>query len=174
MIATGNARLFSGSRVYRGDSITYKPRYQGHHLRRLQGRPIIRVSSPARASPTPDFNHYHLTNASFTTSNRQKPSFHLKASTIEYRPNDEVVLKNVVVYVGDVPVSFTSHSSSSRSPDSRPTYQFEIGNSGQFGYFIDNTYNWVANDKMRGSVEFDVRQKRGYAGAASTSSISPP
>jgi LPS-assembly protein len=31
---------------------------------------------------------------------------------------------------------------------------------------MDNTYNWVANDKMRGSVEFDVREKRGYAGGA--------
>ena len=48
--------------------------------------------------------------------------------------------------------------------DSRPTYQFEIGNSGQFGYFMDNKYNWVANDKMRGTVEFDLREKRGYAG----------
>jgi lipopolysaccharide assembly outer membrane protein LptD (OstA) len=108
-------------------------------------------------------NHYRLKDASFTTSNRQNPSFHLQASTIEYRPNDEVVLKNVVVYVGDVPVFYFPIFVQSLT-DSRPTYQFQIGDSGQFGYFIDNKYNWVANDKMRGDVEFDVREKRGYAG----------
>ena len=112
---------------------------------------------------TPDLNHYRLTNASFTTSNREHPSFHLQASTIEYRPNDEVVLKNVVLFVGDVPVFYFPLFVQSLT-DTRPTYQFEIGDSGQFGAFMDNKYNWVANDKLRGDVEFDVREKRGFAG----------
>jgi LPS-assembly protein len=161
VIATGNVRLFSSSRVYRGDSLTYN----------LDSKAITSTTFKAADYPrfiagqtvtTPDFNHYHLTNASFTTSNRQNPSFHLKASTIEYRPNDEVVLKNVIVYIGDVPVFYFPLFVQSLT-DSRPTYQFEVGNSGQFGYFIDNTYNWVASDKIRGSVEFDAREKRGYA-----------
>ncbi len=29
---------------------------------------------------------------------------------------------------------------------------------------MDNRYNWVANEKMRGDVEFDLRQTRGFAG----------
>ena len=162
MIATGNARIFSGVRVYRGDSITYNLDTKGitstvfkaaDYPRFIQGQSVT----------TPDFNHYHLTNASFTTSNRQNPSFHLKASTIEYRPNDEVVLKNVVAYVGNVPVFYFPLFVQSLT-DSRPTYQFQIGDSGQFGYFMNNTYNWVANDQIRGSTEFDLREKRGYAG----------
>ncbi len=162
IIATGNARIFSGSRVYRGDSITYNLDTKAITSSVFTGADYPRFLA-GRQVTTPDFNHYHLTNALFTTSNREKPSFHLEASTIEYRPNDEVVLKNVVVYVGDVPVFYVPIFVQSLT-DSRPAYQFQIGNSGQFGYFMDNTYNWVASDKMRGSVEFDLRQDRGYAG----------
>ncbi len=162
MIATGNARIFSGTRIYRGDSITYNLDTKAITSTNFTGADYPRFIAGQQVT-TPGFNHYRLTNASFTTSNREKPSFHLEASTIEYRPNDEVVLKNVVAYVGDVPVFYFPIFVQSLT-DSRPTYQFQIGDSGQFGYFMENKYNWVANDKMRGTVELDVREKRGYAG----------
>jgi LPS-assembly protein len=162
MIATGNARIFSGSKVYRGDSITYNLDTKAITSANFTGAEYPRFIAGQQVT-TPDFNHYRLTNASFTTSNRQNPSFHMEASTIEYRPNDEVVLKNVVVYIGAVPVFYFPLFVQSLT-DSRPTYQFSLGDSSQFGYFMDNKYNWVAGDKMRGTVEFDLREKRGYAG----------
>jgi LPS-assembly protein len=162
MIATGNARIFTNDKVYRGDSITYNLDTKAITSANFTGADYPRFLA-GRQVTTPGDNHYRLTDALFTTSNRENPSFHLKAGTIEYRPNDEVVLKNVVAYVGDIPVFYFPIFVQSLT-DSRPTYQFQIGDSGQFGYFMDNTYNWVANDKLRGSVEFDVRQKRGYAG----------
>jgi len=162
MIATGNARIFTKDKVYRGDSITYNLDTKAITSTNFKAADYPRFMAGQQVT-TPGFNHYRLTKALFTTSNRQNPSFHFEASTIEYRPNDEVVLKNVVVFVGDVPVFYIPLFVQSLT-DSRPTYQFQIGASGQFGYFMNNTYNWVANDKMRGSVEFDLREKRGYAG----------
>ena len=162
MIATGNARIFTAGKVYRGDSITYNLDTKAITSTNFTGAEYPRFLAGAQVT-TPDFNHYRLTNANFTTSNREKPSFHLHAGTIEYRPNDEVVMKNVVMYVGDVPVMYFPIFVQSLT-DSRPTYQFAAGDSSRFGYFLDNKYNWVANDKMRGDVEFDMREKRGYAG----------
>ncbi|MCE0522787.1 MAG: hypothetical protein LV480_07740 [Methylacidiphilales bacterium] len=162
MIATGNARIFSGTRVYRGDSITYNLDTKAIVSSNFTGADYPRFIKGKQVT-TPEFNDYHLTDALFTTSNRQNPSFHFEASTIEYRPNDEIVLKNVVAYVGNVPVLYLPIYVQSLT-DSRPTYQFQVGNSGQFGYFMDNTYNWVANTQLRGSTEFDIREKRGYAG----------
>ena len=162
LIATGNARMFTNGKVYRGDSITYNLDTKAITSANFTGADYPRFIAGQQVT-TPGFNHYRLTNADFTTSNRQHPSFHLHAGTIEYRPNDDVVLKNVVLYLGDVPVMYFPIFVQSLT-DSRPTYQFSAGNSGQFGYFLDNKYNWVANDKMRGDVEFDMREKRGYAG----------
>ena len=96
LIATGNARIFSGTRVYRGDSITYNLDTKAITSAVYKAADYPRFLAGQQVT-TPDFNHYHLTNATFTTSNRQNPSFRFKASTIEYRPNDEVVLKNIVV-----------------------------------------------------------------------------
>lgn len=162
MIATGNARIFTATRVYRGDSITYNLDTKAIISTNFNGADYPRFVAGQQVT-TPGFNHYRLTNASFTTSNRQDPSFHLKCGTIEYRPNDEVVLKNVVLFIGNVPVFYFPLFVQSLT-DSRPTYQFQIGSSGRFGYFMDNRYNWVANEKMRGDVEFDLRQTRGFAG----------
>jgi len=162
MIATGNARIFTSSRIYRGDSITYNLDTKAIVSTNFTGADYPRFIAGKQVT-TPEFNHYRLTDALFTTNNRQNPSFHFEAGTIEYRPNDEVVLKNVVLYVGSVPVFYVPILVQSLT-DSRPTYQFQIGESGQFGYFMNNTYNWVANDKLRGSTEFDIREKRGYAG----------
>lgn len=160
--ATGNVRIFSNSRVYRGDMIIYNLETKAMTSSAFLGEEYPKLVSAQKVT-TPGFNHYHLTNATFTTSNREKPSFHMEASTIEYRPNDVVVLKNVLLFVGDVPVFYFPVFVQSLT-DSRPTYQFQLGNSGRFGAFIDNKYNWVADSKLRGTVEFDARAKRGYAG----------
>ena len=162
IFATGNVRIFSNRRVYRGDSITYNLDTKAIVSTVFSGMEYPKFIAGKQVT-TPEFNHYRLTDATFTTNNRQNPSFHFEASTIEYRPNDEVVLKNVLLYVGDVPILYFPVFVQSLT-DSRPTYQFELGESGQFGAFMDNKYNWVADDHLRGTVEFDVREKRGYAG----------
>lgn len=160
--ATGNVRIFTNNRFYRGDIITYNLDTAAMTSSTFRAEEYPKFISGHKVT-TPEFNHYRLTNGTFTTNNRQHPSFRMEASTIEYRPNDVVVLKNVILFVGDVPIGYFPVFVQSLT-DSRPTYQFNIGNSGQFGAFIDNRYNWVASDKIRGSTEFDVREKRGYAG----------
>jgi LPS-assembly protein len=160
--ATGNVRIFSANRFYRGDMITYNLDTKAMTSASFLGEEYPKFLS-AKKVTTPEFNHYRLSNATFTTNNREHPTYHLEASTIEYRPNDVVVLKNVLLFIGQVPVAYFPIFVQSLT-DSRPTYQFNVGDSGQFGAFIDNKYNWVASDKIRGDTEFDVRQKRGYAG----------
>jgi LPS-assembly protein len=162
LTAHGNARIYSGKRVYRGDTIIYNLVTKAITSDAFLGEEYPHLISGTKVT-TPDFNHYRLTNATFTTNNREKPTFHLAASTVEYRPNDEVVLKNVLVYVGDVPILYFPILVQSLT-DSRPAYQFEIGNSTTFGAFIDNKYNWVADSKIRGDTTFDYREKRGFAG----------
>lgn len=160
--ANGNVRLFSGQRVYRGETLTYNLDTKAITSSSFLGEEYPKFVA-AKQVTTPEFNHYRLSNASFTTSNRSNPSYHLEATTVEYRPNDEVVLKNVLLFVGDVPVAYFPIFVQSLT-DSRPAYQFQIGSGGRFGAFIDNKYNWVADDRLRGTVEFDAREKRGYAG----------
>src|SRR5271168_4857241 len=122
--ANGNVRLFSGERVYRGEVLTYNL-----DTKAITSSDFLADEYPkflsAKQVTTPEFNHYRLTNATFTTSNRSDPSFHLEATTVEYRPNDEVVLKNVLLFIGDVPVAYLPIFVQSLV-DTRPAYQFQI------------------------------------------------
>jgi LPS-assembly protein len=161
-IANGNVRIFSNSRIYRGDSITYNLETKAIESSAFFGEEYPKMLQGKHVT-TPGINHYRLTNAAFTTSNRETPSFHLQAATMEYRPGDEVVMKNVVLYVGEVPVFYFPIFVQSLV-DPRPVYQFSVGTGGQFGAFIKNQYNWVASPQLRGTTELDIREKRGYAG----------
>ena len=111
--ATGNVRIFSNGRFYRGDTITYNLDTKAMTSDAFLGEEYPKFVS-AKKVTTPEFNHYRLTNGSFTTSNREHPSFHMEASTIEYRPNDVVVLKNVLLFHRRRPHRLLSRSSSSR------------------------------------------------------------
>jgi LPS-assembly protein len=162
LTATGNVRIYANNRVYRGDTITYNLQTKAITSDSFYGEEYPKLISGKKVT-TPGFNHYRLTNATFTTNNREKPTFHMEASTVEYRPGDEVVLKNVLLFVGDVPVLYLPLLVQSLT-DSRPAYQFEVGSSTTFGTFLDNKYNWVGDEKTRGDVEFDLREKRGFAG----------
>ncbi len=162
LLASGNVRIFSGSRVYRGSVVTYNLETKEITSSNFLGGDYPKFFTGEKVT-TPEFNHYRLTNGTFTTNNRERPSYRMEASTIEYRPDDEVVLKNVLVYAGDVPVFYFPIFVQSLQ-DTRPVYELNAGASGRFGAFIENTYNWVADNQIRGSTHFDVREKRGYAG----------
>jgi LPS-assembly protein len=160
--ATGNVHIYAGVRVYRGDVVTYNLDTKAITSANYRALDYPKMLA-GKSVTTPDPNHYRLKEASFTTSNRQNPSFHLEATTMEYRPNNQVVMKNVLLYIGDVPVFYFPIFVQSLI-DKRPAYQFDIGVGGRFGPFMDNKYNFVINDQLRGTAEFDVREKRGYAG----------
>ena len=129
VIANGNVRLFSGPRIYRGDSITYNLDTKAMESSAFLGEEFPKLLG-AKHVTTPELNHYRLTDATFTTSNREVPSFHLAATTVEYRPGDEVVMKNVLLYVGDIPIFYFPIFVQSLI-DPRPAYQFEVGDGGQ-------------------------------------------
>jgi LPS-assembly protein len=159
---TGDVRIYTGDRVYRGDVVTYNLDTKAMTSANFKSLDFPREIWGKDVS-TPDQNHYRIHDANFTTSNEAHPSFHLEATTMEYRVADEVVMKNVLLYIGDVPVMYFPIFVQSLK-DSRPVYQFDIGNSGKFGAFIDNKYNFVLGNNMRGTAELDYREKRGYAG----------
>ena len=72
MIATGNARIFSGNRIYRGDSITYNLDTKAIISTNFTGADYPRFIAGQQVT-TPGFNHYRLTNASVHHEQPAKP-----------------------------------------------------------------------------------------------------
>ncbi len=161
-MATGNVRIFTGDRFYRGQKMIYN-----FDTKAVQSADFRMSDYPAFTAgqdvTTPGANHYRVKNGTFTTDNRQNPAWRIKAKTVEIYPDDRVVLKNAVVYAGNVPIFWVPYYAQSLKDD-RQVYDFQVGSSGRFGTFMLNEVNWFSGDKIKGTVHMDVREKRGFAG----------
>ncbi len=162
VMASGNVRIYAGGSVYRGETLIYNL-----ETKKLESSDFRMTSLPAFVGglkiTTPEPNHYSLKNAYFTTENRENPGFHFKASTVEIYNNNEVVLKNVVLYVGNIPVLWVPVFVQNLDDD-RPSWVFKAGSSSRFGAFGRATYNYYFDKNIKGSLHFDARSKRGLAG----------
>jgi LPS-assembly protein len=161
-MADGNVRVYSGDRIYRGRSLKYN-----FETKQVTSTDFGFVNYPMVTAGqnviSPETNHYEIKDGFFTTDNREDPAYRLKASTIEIYPDDRVVLKNAVLYVGSVPVAWIPYYEQSLRTK-HATYIFQLGNNGLFGAFIYNTYNWQVDPRLEVSFKLDEREKRGLAG----------
>ncbi|HEY8967254.1 MAG TPA: hypothetical protein VIM58_12450 [Candidatus Methylacidiphilales bacterium] len=161
-IAEGNVRIYTGPRLYRGDHITYN--FETHSVTSTDfALASFPVFSAGRAVSTPDENHYRITDGYVTTENRTKPGFRIKAHTIEIYPNDRVVLKNVVFYVGDVPVMWMPFFYQDLQSNDT-TVSFRAGTNSRFGVEALTTVNWRVNKDLQVAFHEDYRSRRGEAG----------
>ena len=160
--ADGDVRIYSGAKVYRGEHVIFNFESKAFTSTdfSLASFPIF---SKGASVGTPQGNEYLIKNGFVTTDNRSNPSYVVKAHTIEIYPGDRVVLKNVVVWVGDVPVFWLPvYYQSLKTEES--TFSFQGGSSSRFGIEGLSTINWKAADDLEMSFHDDYRSQRGVAG----------
>ncbi len=161
-VCKGNVRIYTGDKVYRGDTLIYN-----FETKSIQSADFRMAYFPAYVAGdsvfTPGLNHYHIENGFFTTDNREDPAFKMRARTVELYPDDSIVLKNIVVYAGSVPILWLPIYAQALDDD-RAAYQWTAGFKSSFGAFFDNEYNWVYNSRLKGTVHIDMSEKRGFAG----------
>ena len=162
VIADGAVRLYVGPKVYRGDHIVYN----------FETRAVTSTNFAVAAFPvfgegksvtSPEPDHYRISDGFATTENREHPTFRVHAHTIEILTGDRIVMKDVVLYIGDTPVFWLPEYYQSLKSDTT-TFNIEGGTSTRFGLVGLATLNWkVAND-LAVSLHQDYRSKRGDAG----------
>lgn len=163
-ILKGNVRIYTDSNFYRGDVIIFN--FDTKELTsadfRLSDYPAFVAADEAVTLGT---NHYKLTNAFFTTDNREDPAWRVRAGTIDIYPGNRVSLKNLTMYVGRIPVLWLPYFVQSLEDDA-PGYDVAFGQDSRSGFFVLNSFNFVPAQDLRASLLFDVRSKRGFAGGA--------
>ncbi|MFH1066479.1 MAG: hypothetical protein V1746_01040 [bacterium] len=163
IIAKGNVRIYSKGKIYRSDQVTYN-----FHSQKILSSHFYTVQERFFASGkefiTKDVNkHYTVRSGSFTTDNRENPAYRLDAKTIEIYPNDRVVLKNAVFYIGKVPVFWLPYAVYSLKKD-QDMMDISVGSSTRWGVYALASYSWALNEKWSGALNLDYRNKRGFGG----------
>jgi LPS-assembly protein len=163
-IFKGNVRIFLGEATYRGDTMIYN-----FETKAIQSADFRMAQYPLLVAgdeiTTPGLDHYRIHDGFFTTDNRVNPAWKFRASRIEIYKDDEVVLKNVWLYIGPVPVMWVPIYVQSLKDD-REGYEFVIGQSNRMGAYLLNRYHFVLNDYTVLTARLDGRTKRGLAGGA--------
>lgn len=110
-------------------------------------------------------NTFNIKNSSFTTCNLDtSPHFHFEAKKLKMVTNDKVIAKNIVMYMGNIPVAMLPfavfpNKSGRQSGILIPRY----GESAQEGRFLRGIgYYWAPSDYYDSNLQVDFFEKSGW------------
>ncbi len=110
-------------------------------------------------------NEYLLKKGFITTCDLDNPHYRIQAEEIRVFPDDKVIAKNAVFYIGKVPVLWVPYY---YHPiiQSRAKVQFIPGQSTDWGYFLLSAWRFHIRGNTKVDVLVDYRTKKGFAEGA--------
>lgn len=105
-------------------------------------------------------NFYTFARGTVTTCDAEHPHYRLQATRGEIWPGDRVVMYNVTVRVGDVPVFWMPMTVWSLSGD-EPPLGVSVGHSSEHGYYVLTRTYWKFADQSKLTLHVDGRTARG-------------
>jgi LPS-assembly protein len=169
--AKGNVRLYMLGQIYRGDLLTYNFRTKkmlSEKFRFLDGKMMVEGES----IDSPELGHYDIAGGDYSTDDRETPGWKTKASSVSIYPGDKTIVENSVGYFGDVPFFyFPQLSLYERDMGDSPEITF--GSVSRLGTYVIGTYRFAVTDKLKGGVTVANYGRRGWAGGAEATYITP-
>jgi LPS-assembly protein len=116
-----------------------------------------------RMVPTnsPQENQYTILNGFITTSDTSKPDYQLRARTIRIYQNDRIILSNVTLFVGRIPVFWFPYVY--QSLNEQFSYNLAPGYNSTWGAYLLTTLTFPIATNVSGVVHLDLRSSRGPA-----------
>jgi LPS-assembly protein len=169
--AKGNVRLYMLGQIYRGDLLTYNFRTKkmlSEKFRFLDGKMMVEGES----IDSPEIGHYDIAGGDYSTDDRETPGWKTKASSVSIYPGDKTIVENSVGYFGDMPFFyFPQLSLYERDMGDSPEITF--GSVSRLGTYVIGTYRFAVTDKLKGGVTVANYGRRGWAGGAEATYITP-
>jgi LPS-assembly protein len=157
--AKGNVSIYTLGRIYRGDQLQFN--VDSKEVKSLDFRSVQeRLYLAGSRLDNPRADQFIVKDAILTTENRETPSYKLKASTIELYPDDWVVMKNVAVYIGPVPVMWLPYVALPLDEDT-DAFDFTLGSNSRLGFYVEGAYTASLNDRTTVTPHAGWFSKRG-------------
>ena len=169
--AKGNVRLYMMDQIYRGDLLTYNFRTKkilSERFRFLDGKMMVE----GETINSPELGHYDIGSGSYSTDNRESPGWKVKASSVSLYPGDKTIVENSVAYFGEVPFFYFPYLVQYER-DGDGDVNVSPGSVTRLGIYALGSYRFVLNDKLRGEIDLDYYSRRGWAGGAQLSYVTP-
>ena len=161
----GNVRIYRGAELYVGDSGSYNTEtreIEANKLRTLDfpyylgGEKIQTIGEDASL----------VQKGSFTTHDAENPDFQLRATTVRVYENDRVIMKNVTLYIGRVPIFYWPYVY--QSLDDAFSFVVSPAYISSWGPTLLSRLTFPITDNIKGNIRVDYRVRRGIAGGFET------
>lgn len=163
-ICRGNVRIEHPEGVLTGDYIMYDLTNKKAQILEADVEAFPWFGQAKDTSKVSD-NEYLLKKGCISTCDLDHPHYRIAAEEIQVFPDDKVIAKNAVVYLGKVPVLWFPYY---YHPiiQSRAKVQFIPGQSSDWGYFILSAWRFYIKGSSKVDLLLDYRTKKGFAEGA--------
>jgi len=162
-VAPGEISIERGQAVSRGKDMVYDFTKESGSF-----KDITFEASPwygkAQDGEQVDAHMYVFNRAYMSTCDRDKPDYRVQARRFYVYPNDKVVAKNVVVFIGNVPVMWLPYWRQSFESDY--IISLSVGRKKDWGWFALSSIRYYLNENLKTTVHVDQRDLKGTAGGA--------
>ena len=156
----GNVRIYRGAELYVGESGTYNTETKAIEANQLRTLDLPFYLGGERISSISE-NATLVQKGSFTTHDAYNPDFQLRATTVRVYDNDRIILKNVTLYIGRVPVFYFPYLYQSLND----AFSFVISPAymSSWGPSILSRVSFPITGNIKATVRLDYRVRRGLA-----------
>ena len=157
-VADGNVRIESGDQIWVGEHIRYN--FKTHQMQSEQFRmgkpPVFAAGNDLQG----DISNktYTARHILVTTDDVSKPAIYARASSMKIVPGKYVEMWNAVLFMDGVPAFYFPYYHRNLGEHAN-NLNFLAGDSGAYGPFLLNTYDWYLNDTLDGKIASGLPRK---------------
>ena len=162
--AEGNVRLNRDGQEWVAPALEYNFDTRAMRMTEVRGfvDPVVVRGYDLKMSGS---NQYAVARATVTTCDAEHPHYRLEATRSEIYPDDRVMLYNVTLRLGDVPVFWFPVMALSLQGDLQPV-AVTVGNSSRWGFFILTSMTFPLAKDVELTAHLDGRTERGVGTGA--------
>jgi LPS-assembly protein len=161
-IAEGNVKVQQKGAYVTGEKISYNfDTQKGSVIQgELSAKPFYGKSKKVEKAGEKQVN---MEKGYVTTCDLEHPHYRIEAKEVRVYLNDKVIAKNIVFYVGKVPIMYLPYYIMPLKDTKKTNITFIPGQSKDWGYFGLTGWKYHLNDNFHGDVLLDYRSKLGLA-----------
>jgi lipopolysaccharide assembly outer membrane protein LptD (OstA) len=154
----GHVRIYREGEIFVGERAVYNLETKKLHAANFRGDFYpFRFSADSVSSLSP--GAYLVRDASFTTSDSSIPDYQLRAKSARIYSGQRIIMRNVTLYVGNVPVFWWPYLYQPLRRDM--SYVIHPGYYTGWGFFTLTQWNFPIADNWEGTLHADYRDQRG-------------
>ncbi len=159
--ASGDVELLQDGSRLTGKNLIYNFNTEEGHLTDVEVQDVLWYGKAEEADKFNKKKKVDLKRAYMTSCDREKPHYRIQGKTVHYYIDDKIVAKNVLVFIGNIPVMYLPYWRQSLHNTTNLTVV--AGHKKDWGYFALTSSEYYLDKNLKTILHLDHRELKGFA-----------